>query len=108
VFGTLSPAQERVYNAVLKLEPRPMSGPREPDTVVAPFGAADLADVLEKDKGKEELHPSFVDETLSLLEAMGVVVRAHITTTPGGSAVPYYRLATSWDEPATPAAAAEP
>lgn len=100
VFGTLSTAQERVYNAVRALPPREAAvAGGTPYSVVVPFGATDLEAVLEKDGGGE-LHPGFVDETLSLLEAMGILVRAHLAPNPTSLPVPYYRLATPWDQPA--------
>lgn len=102
VFGALSPSQERVYNGVRALPLRTVAPPgTEPYQVVPPFCANDLEAVLENDGPGGELHPGFVDETLSLLEAMGILVRAHVSN--AGIAVPYCRLATPWDKPAPPA-----
>ncbi len=101
VFGALSPSQERVYNAVRALPLRTAAPPgTEPYQVVSPFCANDLEAVLENDGAGGELHPSFVDETLSLFEAMGILMRAHVSN--AGIAVPYCRLATPWDKPAPP------
>lgn len=111
VFGELSYAQERVYRAVLK-----WAGPapgQEAGSGVVPFTLEDVVaaflDLQDPEEPPDSATPAvFVRETLAILEALGIVMRAHLPApTQSGTALPYYRVATPWDQPApleTPAA----
>lgn len=106
VFGELSEAQDRVYRAVLKRS-RPSPGQGETSPVVAPFSVDDVVqaflDLQDPEDAPDSAAPAaFVRETLAILEALGIVMRAHLpAATQSGTALPYYRVATPWDEPAT-------
>jgi type I restriction enzyme M protein len=104
VFGEFSDAQDRVYRAVLK-QSRSSPGQAETSPVVAPFTLDDVVQTFLELQDPEDTPDSaapgaFVRETLTILEALGIVVRAHLpASTQSGTALPYYRVATPWDEP---------
>lgn len=109
VFGALSPAQERIYRAVLARPPQLVKSEDEPPyPVVAPFNVHQVVRALaaQQDPGtppEEGANPAFVQATLQILEAQGVIVRAHLPPSAHRASLPYYRLATRYDEPASDA-----
>lgn len=110
VFGALSPEQSRVYAAVrgFPLQLVAEEG-GEAYHVVPPFTTADVLEALAPgpepaEAGAKPVHPAAVEATLRILEALGIVMRAHAFEAPDADAVPYYRLATPFDEPAPEAA----
>ena len=105
VFGELSPRQERVFEAVRDWPTRVIAGEGEvPYEVVAPFSAEQVAQVLAEQSAQagrpgDAVPLAAVHGTLRILEAMGIIVQAHLPESSEASALPYYRLATPMDAP---------